>query len=161
MRPDVEHHFLALRERSLVGERLPRHQPRQDIEVLVEAVALFLGVAVVADELVREIARTDAEHQAPAAHQVEHRVGLGEAARIVEGEDRDRCAQANALGALRQCRQHDRRIGHHPVFMEMVLGTEESVVSQVLGHLAVAHHLAIQFGDGARQMRVVVVYREQ
>jgi hypothetical protein len=161
VRPHVEHHLFALRELPGIRERLAGHEPLHEVEVFVEAVALLLWIAVVADELVREVARADAVHQAPAAHHVQHRVGLGQASRIVEGQDRDRRAQPDAPGALRQRRQHDGRIGHHAVFVEVMLGAEEGVVAQALGELALAHDLLIQLRDAPRQLRVVVVDGKQ
>ena len=49
-----------------------------------------------------------------------------------------------------QRRQHHRRIGHHAVFVEMMLGAEERVVAERLGQLALAHHLLVELGNGAR-----------
>ena len=94
------------------------------------------GSLAVADELVRQVPGADAEHETPAAHHVDHGVGLGDAARVVEGEDRDRGAEPDSLRALRERRQHDRGVGHHAVFVEVVLGAEEGVEAQPLGDLA-------------------------
>ncbi len=161
MRQHVEHHLLARGELPLVRERLAAHQALDDIEVLVEAVALLLGFLAVPDEFVREVARADAEHESPAAHHVDHGVGLGDAARVVEREDRDRGAEADVLCALRKRRQHDRGVGHHAVLVEVVLGAEEGVEAQPLRELARTDDLVIELRHGAREPRVVVVHREQ
>jgi hypothetical protein len=160
VRQHVEDDLLALGEPALVGEAFSRHEPLHEGEVLVEAVAFLLGIGVVADEFVREIARAHAEDEPPARHHVDHRIGLGDAARIVEGEDRDGGAEPDHLRALRQRREHHRRIRDHAIFVEMMLGAEEGVVAERLGQLRMAHHLAVELGHRARQARMMIVDRE-
>jgi hypothetical protein len=160
VRQHIEHDLVTRGELPLVGKRLAGHQALDDIEVLVEAVALLPGILAIADELVRQVPGADAEHETSAAHHVDHRVGLGDAPRVVEGEDRDRGPEADALGALRKRGQHHRRIGHHAVLVEMVLGAKERVETQALGELAGADHLVVELRHRARKARVVVVDRK-
>src|SRR5207248_8132164 len=94
-------YLVAGGELSLVGQRLARHQPLDDVEVLVEAIALLLSLLAVADELMREVTGPHAEHQPAAAHCVDHRVRLGDAPRVMKGEDRNRRAQAISILTFR------------------------------------------------------------
>ena len=160
VRQHVKHRFFRRRELSAVGDGLPREQALDERQVLIEALALLFRVLPVANELVREIARADPEDQPSAAQRVDHRVALGDAARIVEGKDRDRATEADALAALCKRREHDRRIGHHAVLVEMVLGAEERVVTELLRELALAHHLRVELRHRPRKARMVVVLRE-
>ena len=143
---------LPLKEEPLAGQRT-----LQDGEVFVEAVALLGGIDLVAGELVLEIAGADAEHDAAAGQHVDHRVALRHGQRIVEGQDRDCGAQAQPLRALRQRRQHHRRVGDRAVFMEMVLGDEERVVAEAIRQLRLCDHLLIELRQRAGSGRIMVL----
>jgi hypothetical protein len=78
----------------------------------------------------------------------------------VEAEDRDGGSEPDAFGALSERRKNHRRIGHHAVLVEVMLGAEERVVTELFGELALAHHLGVELGNGARKPRVMVVDRK-
>ncbi len=75
-------------------------------ELLLEPRAPLLERGPVQGELVRLVADGDAEHEAPARHDVEHRRVLGEPHRVVERRHQDVGAEAHAAGAGREAGQH-------------------------------------------------------
>ena len=116
---------LDLEVLALVVERLPRPQPLQDLDRLLEARDLLLLVEAEEVELGREGAEADAELQAPAGEHVDHRRVLGDVDRVLERQQVHRRADVDARRQRRQRAQRRPRgrqvgVGHH-----VVLGQEE------------------------------------
>jgi hypothetical protein len=159
-RQHVDRDAVQRGELAAVRHPLAREQPLDEIEALLETLALFLGVDRIAGELVLQIAGPDAQHQPPVGERVEHRVVLGDRLRIMEGERRDGGAEPQPRRALCQRRQDHRRVRHDPVSVEMVLGAEEHLVSEPVGELGLLEELTIERGDAAPAIGVMVLDRE-
>jgi hypothetical protein len=109
----------------------------------------------------RQVARANAEHEPAPAQEIDHRVSLGNAPRVVKGKDGDGGAYPDAGGPLGNGGEHDRGIRDHAVLMEVMLGAEKGVVAQPFGHFALVQYLVIQLRHGARPAGVMVVDREE
>ena len=116
---------LALKMHGLATQRL-----HHDLQVFVEALALFLGRNAVALKLVAQIARAHAEREAAAREHVHHRVVFRNRQRVVDGDVGDSYAQADLARLARQRSQEHGRIGHRAAFMKMMLSNEKRIVAQ-------------------------------
>ncbi len=159
-RLDVELHVAETVEWTIVAGALARPQLFHRRQRRVEALALLGGVDAVSLEFMREIAGADAIGQATAGQDIHHRVGFREHARIMKRQDRDRRAEAQAPGPLRDRRQHDRGIGDRAVFVEMMLGNPERVVGQGLRQLGLRDELRIKLRHRSRAGGIMILHGE-
>jgi hypothetical protein len=122
------------------------------IDRLVEEPTGFRLVDGVAAELVRLVTATDAEVDTAAAHDVEERELLGDADRVVKGEDDDPGAEPHPLGQRHEGGQHERGGDAVAVLREVMLRGPDRIEAVVLRgaqdlHL-LRHHLCLGLANG-------------
>jgi hypothetical protein len=155
LRGDRERHLLLqrkqLQRRVLQGEpvRLHRdalaaHEPADDADGLVLAVAQQHGVDAERVGVGGQGAGAGAEDHAPARHVVELHHPLGHVERVVIGQGDDARRQPDALGALaRRGQEHLGRADHLPAARVMLAAPELVVAElvQVLDEVQIAAEL--------------------
>jgi hypothetical protein len=143
---------------ALEGEPLLRPRPDHDLQRLLEALAaLDLGDAI-ALELDGPVASPDAHVQPPAAQDVHHRQLLGEADRVVEGQDGRGEPDADVARAHGRGGGQHRRRDRQAVLDEVVLGQPDAVEPQLLGPGHLVHLVAhdVRMGESGRGLQEVV-----
>lgn len=69
-------------------------------------------------------------------------------------------SEAQTLGTLLEGRQHDGRIGNGAIFMEMMLGHKERIVTEPVGKFRLGDDLLIELRHSARLRWIVILDRE-
>ena len=134
-------------ERPAVAEAVARPREADDLECLVEARAVLRDVDLEAVELTRDRAAADAELEASAGEDVCRRGLLGAAQRMLERQQGDRGADADALRPLRDERHHHERIGEQRErAAEVQLREPRHVETELFGERDELEHLGVTLG---------------
>jgi hypothetical protein len=119
-------------EASLVGKPLLGPRPQHDVHRLVEALAVLLLGDVIAAELGGAVAAAHADVEPPLGDDVDQRELLGQAQRVVEGEDRGGEPDAHAACAGGGGGGEAGRIDGEAVVDEVMLGEPDLVEAELL-----------------------------
>ena len=100
---------------------------------LVEAAAQFVHAQAEGRELAPRQAAAQAEPQPALAQHVEHGGVLGDAQRIVPGQDHRRRADVDVRAERREMRHQREVVGHERVVVEVMLGRPQAVEAEIGG----------------------------
>ena len=100
---------------------------------LVEAAARFVHAQAEGGELAPRQATAEAQPQPALAQQVEHGGVLGDAQRIVPGQDHRRRADIDVRAERREMRHQREVVGHERVVVEVMLGRPQAIEAEVGG----------------------------
>ena len=133
----------------LIRQPLARPGLADDLQGLHKSFPSFFGGDIIRREHTRGRASAHSQLQAAAAEDV-HRGGLlGDFQRVVQGQERDGRAQANALGALGRRRQHGQRGGEPGDIGEKVdLGQPRGIKAQIVPELDLREDVVVALNLG-------------
>ena len=129
-------------------ERLARPCGGHQIERLLEALDAFGARHVMGGEFPADIARCDAEHEAPVREIVEHRDILGQFQRRIERHQENAGADAHMFGNRGGAGHGDQRRRAEAILLHMMRRLKRRAVAERLGARQTAQHIGIGFVPG-------------